>query len=159
MKMAKVKLNKTVTHKVTEFKFGDLTSEELKDTFQDGRIASWFMEQQLPYWYPELTRVTGQKDHDHIDNTGRLFDQKTFTARGVTCLPSNQQGKGRTFNEEAAYEKANKLIYIITDVNDFPNINVRFVEGKDLINNYPQLKVKFTQREEFLWPNQMNGQV
>ena len=112
MKMAKVKLNKTVTHKVTEFKFGDLTSEELKDTFQDGRIASWFMEQQLPYWYPELTRVTGQKDHDHIDNTGRLFDQKTFTARGVTCLPSNQQGKGRTFNEEAAYEKANKLIYI-----------------------------------------------
>ena len=157
--MAKVKLNKTVTHKVTEFKFGDLTSEELKDTFQDGRIASWFMEQQLPYWYPELTRVTGQKDHDHIDNTGRLFDQKTFTARGVTCLPSNQQGKGRTFNEEAAYEKANKLIYIITDVNDFPNINVRFVEGKDLINNYPQLKVKFTQREEFLWPNQMNGQV
>ena len=150
MKMAKVKLNKTVTHKVTEFKFGDLTSEELKDTFQDGRIASWFMEQQLPYWYPELTRVTGQKDHDHIDNTGRLFDQKTFTARGVTCLPSNQQGKGRTFNEEAAYEKANKLIYIITDVNDFPNIHVRFVEGKDLINNYPQLKVKFTQREEFL---------
>ena len=136
MKMAKVKLNKTVTHKVTEFKFGDLTSEELKDTFQDGRIASWFMEQQLPYWYPELTRVTGQKDHDHIDNTGRLFDQKTFTARGVTCLPSNQQGKGRTFNEEAAYEKANKLIYIITDVNDFPNIHVRFVEGKDLINNY-----------------------
>ena len=157
--MAKVKLNKTVTHKVTEFKFGDLTSEELKDTFQDGRIASWFMEQQLPYWYPELTRVTGQKDHDHIDNTGRLFDQKTFTARGVTCLPSNQQGKGRTFNEEAAYEKANKLIYIITDVNDFPNIHVRFVEGKDLINNYPQLKVKFTQREEFLWPNQMIGQV
>ena len=74
-----------------------------------------FMEQQLPHWYPELTRVTGQKDHDHIDNTGRLFDQKTFTARGVTCLPSNQQGKGRTFNEEAAYEKANKLIYIITD--------------------------------------------
>ena len=150
--MAKVKLNKTVTHKVTEFKFGDLTSEELKDTFQDGRIASWFMEQQLPYWYPELTRVTGQKDHDHIDNTGRFFDQKTFTARGVTCLPSNQQGKGRTFNEEAAYEKANKLIYIITDVNDFPNIHVRFVEGKDLINNYPQLKVKFTQREELLWP-------
>ena len=108
--MAKVKLNKTVTHKVTEYKFGDLTSEELKDTFQDGRIASWFMEQQLPYWYPELTRVTGQKDHDHIDNTGRLFDQKTFTARGVTCLPSNHQVKGTTFNEEAAYEKANKLI-------------------------------------------------
>ena len=150
--MAKVKLNKTVTHKVTEYKFGDLTSEELKDTFQDGRIASWFMEQQLPYWYPELTRVTGQKDHDHIDNTGRLFDQKTFTARGVTCLPSNQQGKGRFFEEATAYEKANKLIYIITEVNDFPNIHVRFVEGKDLINNYPQLKVKFTQREEFLWP-------
>ena len=150
--MAKVKLNKTVTHKVTEYKFCYLTSEELKETFQDCRIASWFMQQQLPYWYPELTRVTGQKDHDHIDNTGRLFDQKTFTARGVTCLPSNQQGKGRTFNEEAAYEKANKLIYIITDVNDFPNIHVRFVEGKDLINDYPQLKVKFTQREEFLWP-------
>ena len=53
--MAKVKLNETVTHKVTEISFGDLTSEELKETFKDGRIASWFMEQQLPYWYPELT--------------------------------------------------------------------------------------------------------
>ena len=88
------------------------------------------MEQQLPYWYPELTRVTGQKDHDHIDNTGRLFDQKTFTARGVNCQPSNQIGKGR-----------------------------HFVEGKELIKDYPELKVKFTQREEFLWPNQTNGQV
>ena len=149
--MAKVKLNETVTHKVTEYKFGDLTSEELKETFQDGRIASWFMEQQLPYWYPELTRVTGQKDHDHIDTKGRLYDQKTFTARGVTCQPSNQQGKGRSFDEEVAYEKANKLIYIITDINDFPKVHVKFVEGKELIKKYPELKVKFNQREEFLW--------
>tara|TARA_B100000519_G_C13973230_1_gene310978 strand:- start:24 stop:497 length:474 start_codon:yes stop_codon:yes gene_type:complete len=157
--MAIVNLNETVTHEITGISFGDLTSEELISTFKDGRVASWFIEQILPYWYPELTRVTGQKDHDHIDTQGRLYDQKTFTARGVNCQPSNQIGKGRQFVEELAYEKANKLIYIITDVNDFPKVHVRFVEGKDIIKDYPELKVKFTQREEFLWPSQTNGQV
>ena len=157
--MATVNLTETVTHEIPGISFGDLTSEELISTFKDGRVASWFIEQILPYWYPELTRVTGQKDHDHIDTQGRLYDQKTFTARGVNCQPSNQIGKGRQFVEELAYEKANKLIYIITDVNDFPKVHVRFVEGKDIIKDYPELKVKFTQREEFLWPSQTNGQV
>ena len=44
--------------------FGTLPVEELTEHFKDGRWASTLLEMHIPVWYPELTWVPGNKDHD-----------------------------------------------------------------------------------------------
>ena len=63
--------------------FGVLSIETLIEIFKDGRWASTFLERYIPILYPELTWVSGNKDHDHIDSQGNLYDLKCFTKRGL----------------------------------------------------------------------------
>ena len=76
---------------------------------------------QLTKWFPVLKHVTGNKDHDQIDNKGNLYDAKNFTKNKVK--PSNQLGQTE-FLYDIAHQKANKLIYICCDIIDFPDVKV-----------------------------------
>ena len=145
----KIEHSKTYSFEIKNLSFGDLSMEELIENFKDGRCCSWFMEPQLVKWFPQLTRVKGNKDHDHIDDDGVKYDAKNFTKGGLTFMPSNQMGAGRKFNESIAHGKANGLVYICCDIVDFPKIRVRFEKGSDLIKRFPKCKIKKTLREEF----------
>ena len=142
-------LDKTYNFEIKKYSFGDMTKEELIASFKDGRCCSWFMEPQITKWFPELARVPGNKDHDHIDTNGVKYDAKNFTKHGLKFKPSNQIGSGRKFNESIAHQKANELIYICCDIVDFPSIRVRLARGTDLIKVYPNCEIKFKEREEF----------
>ena len=144
----KVELNKTYDFDLTDtMSFGDIKQERLYEFFKDGRNASFMLEEQLIHWFPELTRVEGNKDHDHISEDGVKYDAKNFTKGGLNFMPSNQIGAGRKFDSVIAYEKANKLVYICCDIVDFPKVRVIFKSGKDLVKDFPNCKVSKTNRE------------
>ena len=145
----KIKLNKVYKFEIKNFSFGDIPREELIENFRDGRCCSWFVEPQIVKWFPELKRVKGNLDHDHIDKDGIKYDAKNFTKNGLKFKPSNQIGSGRKFNESIAHDKANKLIYICCDIVEFPKIRVKFIKGADLIKKYPKCEINKGSREEF----------
>jgi hypothetical protein len=145
----KIEHNKTYYFEIKNFSFGDIPREELIKNFKDGRCCSWFMEPQIAKWFPELSRVMRNKDHDHIDNDGVKYDAKNFTKGGLTFMPSNQMGAGRKFNESIAHKKASDLVYICCDIVNFPKIRVRFEKGSDLIKRFPKCRIKKSLREEF----------
>ena len=140
-------LNETYKFEIKNVSFGDIPPDRILDFYKDGRVASFFLEEQLPHWFAGLTRIEGNKDHDHIDAQGREYDAKNFTRNGLKFMPSNQMGAGRRFNESMAHEKASKLIYICCDIVDFPHVRVKFVKGEDLIKEYPKCSVPFSRRE------------
>ncbi len=144
----KIQLNKTYEFDlVDKMSFGDIKIERLYEFFKDGRNASFMLEEQLIHWFPELIRIEGNKDHDHIGKNGVKYDAKNFTKGGLNFMPSNQIGAGRKFDSVIAYEKANKLVYICCDIIDFPKVRVIFKEGKDLVKQFPNCKVSKTNRE------------
>jgi hypothetical protein len=142
-----IKLNKTYKFEIENFAFGDLLVNEMVEVLMDGRFSSPFLERQLVKWFPELTHVTGNKDHDHYDQNGNLYDAKNFTKNGLKFKPSNQLGQGRTFDKQIAHTKAKKLIYICCDVVEFPKIRVRFISGSQLIKTYPLCEIPKKDRE------------
>ena len=146
--MYSIKLNKTYEFDLTDtMSFGDIKTERLYEFFKDGRNASFMLEEQLVHWFTDLTRVEGNKDHDHFDSKGVLYDAKNFTKGGLNFMPSNQIGAGREYDEVIAYEKANKLVYICCDIVDFPKVRVIFKSGKDLVKDFPKCRVTKTNRE------------
>lgn len=153
-----IELNKTYNFEIENFSFGDIPREELIENFKDGRCCSWFMEPQITKWFPALTRIYGNKDHDHVDLDGVKYDAKNFTKNGLSFKPSSQKGAGRSFDEEIAHEKANSLIYICCDIVDFPRVRVRFVEGSELIKQYPKCEIAKGKRENFFGAKELiNG--
>jgi hypothetical protein len=132
-----------------KIQFGTLPVETLIDHFKDGRWASTLLEHYIPIEYPELTWVSGNKDHDHIDAHGNLYDLKCFTKGGLKFMPSNQIGAKRSFNKDVAYEKANRLTYICCDITEFPIVNIKFAKGCDLVAKYPRCSIPFKDRVEF----------
>jgi hypothetical protein len=141
-------LNKTYDFVIENYAFGNLSEEQLVAIYQDGRFASPFLEKQLECWFSQLKHVTGNKDHDHIHRvTGQKYDAKNFTKNGMGFMPSNQRGASRTFNYKATQKKASKLVYIVCDIVDFPAVRVKFLNGIELLENYPKAKIKARERE------------
>ena len=146
----KVEKNKTFHFTVNNAAFGSIPQNRVYELLQDGRLASFFLEEQLQLWFPELTRIEGNKDHDHVDLLGNKYDAKNFTkASGLSFKPSNQMGAGRKFIAEVAHEKASNLCYICCDIVEFPKVRVKFVDGNELVERYPSCKVPKDQREVF----------
>ena len=52
---------------------------------------------------------------------------------------------GRKVDEEELWEHANDMIYIFTDVVEFPKVMVRFVKGSDL-TQYTKGSIPFKDR-------------
>ena len=147
----KIELNKTYSFEVDNFSFGGLENEELIELFKDGRVASFFLEPQLTKWFPELTHVKGCKDHDHIDESGNKYDAKNFTKNGLKFMPSNQIGAGRGFDYETTRKKIEEtgMTYIACDINNFPTVNVKFVNGIELLEKYPTATITLKDKELF----------
>lgn len=143
-----IEYNKTYKFNITA-SFGDLNEEETNNLFKDGRCSSHFIEKQLEHWFPELTFVN-QKGYDHISKkTNRSFDVKCFTKRGATYSPSKMLGIGRNIDIEVVYAHAKNIDYIICDITTFPNIQIKFISGENLIKKYPSTKIPFKDKKNF----------
>lgn len=137
-----VELNKTFEHKISNYRFGNVSDETCIEIWKDGRPFSHFIEAWICNNYP-LTHITGCKAYDFIDNANPeiLYDEKTFTKRGCAFCPSNMLGQGRSFHRIKFEEKTKKLIFCIVSNIDFPSIKIRFVTGEDLVKEYPNGKI------------------
>ena len=135
-----IQYDKTITHIIENYGFGNLPKEAVANQYKDGRYFSHIIELWLSENYPILKHVKGCKKYDHvnIEDENIKYDQKTFTSGGCKFMPSNMIGEGRVFNLEVFQEKAKKLIYIIVSNIHFPEIKIKFVRGFDLIIQYPK---------------------
>lgn len=131
--------NTTFTHSIQDCSFGNLPREICIDILKDGRAFSHFIEPWLENNYPSLKHIKGCKDHDLVDNTDEniKYDQKTFTKKGCSFMPSNMKGQGRKFDKQVFEEKSKKLLFIIVSNVNFPEIKIKFVRGIDLVVVYP----------------------
>jgi len=134
-----VPLNKTITHTIGNYTFGNLSNEACIEVLKDGRPFSAFIEKWLEKNYP-LIHVPGCKSYDFTDRRypNTKYDEKTFTKHGCRFCPSNMIGQGRKFDPEIFKEKSKKLIFCIVSNINFPEIKIKFVKGTDLLPTYPK---------------------
>tara|TARA_Y100000593_G_scaffold93149_1_gene186999 strand:+ start:110 stop:568 length:459 start_codon:yes stop_codon:yes gene_type:complete len=144
-----VELNNTYKFELETPRFGSLSKEQVIDIFTDGRHCSPFLERQLAAWFEGLTHITGNKPYDLIDEQGRKYDAKNFTKKGLKFMPSGQIGTGRKYDYDKCRKKIeeNKMTYIACDITEFPKVRVRFLDGSELLKEYPKAQVPFKDRE------------
>jgi hypothetical protein len=135
--------NVTFLHTISNYGFGNVPNNVCIRQLKDGRHFSAFIEPWLEQNYPSLKWIGGCKGHDFEDIADKniKYEQKTFTKDGCSFTPSNMKGVGRTFNQTIFEEKTKKLIFIIVGNIDFPNIQIKFVRGTDLLVSYPKGKI------------------
>jgi hypothetical protein len=133
-------LNKTYTHIIESFSFGNLSQQVLIKFYKDGRHFAPVIELYLQEMFP-LIHKEGCASYDFTDDSNNKYDEKTFTKGGCNFMPSSMIGTGRKFDKVKFNEKANKLIYIIVSNINFPEIKIKFVRGIDLIIDYPNGKI------------------
>jgi len=127
--------------------FGDLPVDTVHALFQDGRVASKFLENVLPHWFEDL-RYVDQDGYDHVRiSDGRKLDLKGFTRGGASYAPSNMLGAGRKIDREKLHEHAREIDYILSDITEFPRVRIVFKRGTDLVENYPAGKIPNQERE------------
>ena len=124
-----------------QIQFGAMPLDQLHKLFQDGRVASKFLEHTIPTWFPDLEFVD-QDGYDHVSKkTGRKFDLKGFTKGGASYAPSNMLGAGRKINEAKLHEHAETIDYILSDITEFPKVRIVFKAGTELVKKYPSGKI------------------
>ena len=135
-------LNKVYEFDLTgKVQFGDMPAEQLHKLFQDGRVASKFLEHTIPTWFPDLEFVDAI-GHDHTSKTtGRKYDLKGFTKGGACYAPSNMLGAGRKIDTTVLHEHAKTIDYIFSDITEFPKVRIIFKSGKELVEKYPSGKI------------------
>ena len=143
-----IQLNTTYEFDFTsKIKFGDMSVKQLYKLFQDGRVASKFLEQTIPKWFPDLEFVDA-KGYDHVSKTTkRKYDLKGFTKRGACYACSTMLGAGRKINKEVLHKHAKSIDYIISDVTEFPKVRVTFKRGIVLVRDYPSGKIPVKERK------------
>ena len=141
-------LNKTYTHIIENFSFGNLSKQVLIKFYKDGRHFAPVIELYLQEMFP-IIHKEGCASYDFTDDSNNKYDEKTFTKGGCKFMPSSMIGTGRKFDKVKFDKSANKLIYIIVSNINFPEIKIKFVRGKDLIIDYPNGKIPLGKFYEF----------
>lgn len=144
-------LNRVYTFDLTgKVQFGNMPLDQLHQLFQDGRVASKFLEHTIPTWFDDLVFEDGV-GYDHVSKTtGRKYDLKGFTKGGASYAPSTMLGAGRKINEEVLHEHAESIDYILSDITEFPLVRIVFKSGSELVKNYPSGKIpRKAQKELF----------
>ena len=144
----KYELDKTYEFEMKNISFDNVPSNSLIELFKDGRHASHILELWIVNNFDNISKYN-TKDHDFIDDENNFMEAKNFTKNGAKFMPSRMLGVGRKYIEEEAHKVINSNIYVITDINDMPDIHIRFVKGSELLKEYPKAIIPFKKREEF----------
>ena len=144
----KYELNKTYSFMLDNISFDNVPNNLLIELFKDGRHASHILELWIVNNFDNISKYN-TKDHDFIYDKNNFMEAKNFTKNGAKFMPSRMLGVGRKYIEEEAHKVINSNIYVITDINDMPDIHIRFVKGSELLKEYPKAIIPFKKREEF----------
>lgn len=120
-----------------QVQFGDLPEDLMYKILRDGRVASKFLENYLPIWFPEL-KFVDKRGHDHVDAATETiqYDLKGFTKSGCKFMPSRMLGGGRKIVKEELKKHADHMNYIISDITQFPKVRVIFKHGSWLVDRW-----------------------
>jgi hypothetical protein len=137
-----IKFNEVFTFDFTDkVQFGDMPVSQLHVLFQDGRVASKFLENTIPTWFPELEFVD-QHGYDHIDTlSGDKYDLKGFTKGGASYAPSTMIGAKRKIDVVEMHRHARSINYIFSDITAFPIVKIVFKKGVDVVTEFPSGKI------------------
>lgn len=146
-----IPFNVTINRNMQGCAYDNLSNEECIEVWKDGRVFPHFIERWLARNYPSLKRIKGCKSHDLEDIADKniKYEQKTFTKDGCDFRPSNMKGVGRKFDQTIFEEKTKKLIFVIVGNIYFPNIQIKFVRGTDLLVSYPKGKIPRNDFDKF----------
>jgi hypothetical protein len=143
--MKVLEFDRPYSFNIPNFGFGDLPHQTLVELFSDGRVASKFLERQIPIWFPELLFVD-KAGYDFVHEDGSLYESKCFTKSGLNYSASKYQGAGREIDLSEHMKHASSISYILCDVVSFPSVRVVFFDGKTLLSRYPKGIVPFSER-------------
>ena len=147
--MKAFELNTVYTREMKDISFDLVPTETLIKLFTDGRHASHVLEKWCTSFFDCLI-PDNSKNHDFIDTrTQRTVEAKTFTPKGgCKFMPSRMLGQGRVFIEEEAHAVVKSNIYCIADIIDMPVVRFIFIEGTELLKQYPSCKVTPSKRND-----------
>ena len=137
-----VELNRVYSFNLEQPSFPGLSSQKVNELYRDGRVSSKPLELMLcsDDFFPSLTYVDA-KGFDYVSTQVGLkskLDLKGFTSNGAKYMPSCMIGQGRTMEASRFHTHARDMTYIFCDITEFPEINVVFKDGEELIQKYPR---------------------
>lgn len=110
-----------------------ITEEDVKEYFTDGRRVSFIIERRIAHKLKATLAPSEKSGYDLIDRQGRKWEVRSITKQGVYFNPSNQVGKGRTFERRAFLRKLSEIEgYILADIVDFPKVTLWKVSSKEV---------------------------
>jgi hypothetical protein len=102
-----------------------ISSNDVKAYFTDGRRASFMMERHMAKLYEGALAEGEGHSYDFKDGLGRKWEVRSITRKGVYFNPSVQVGAGRAFEEVAFRKKVNEIHgFILCDITSFPEVSI-----------------------------------
>lgn len=122
----------------SQVKFWKLPQQKVFELFRDGRTASRFLEESIPYLFAEFVYVDG-KGYDWLRKMVDKVEGKCVTKNGCNFAPSAMVGSGRKVKPDEVKQHIEEcnLDYILMDIVEFPTVRMRLVKGSDLIATHP----------------------
>lgn len=118
-----------------------LTVNEVNEYFRDGRRGSFLMELTLAKVLNGTLSRTGDSFDLTLSGTQK-WEIRSLTTR-ISFANSNNKGKGRVFNEDNFLGKLDSIAgYIVTDLNNFPNVPYYKIDAEIVRNWYLNYKNK-----------------
>ena len=117
-----------------------VTKDDVREYFTDGRRVSFIIERRLKWDHPgwQLAPSEGA-GYDLKDPDGGLWEVRSVTKGGVYFTPSNQVGSGRKFNEDGFQGKLSGIKgFILTDIEKFPSMDVYVLPVTNVIRWHKQ---------------------
>ena len=129
-----------------------------ESVFKNGTVAAGIMEPFLCCYFKNLKWVKGCNDHDMIaedsqqryNKEKQLFDHKGFTVASAGQFSRSKfQGtlRPKATAEELERDSSNK-IFVFTSYTSFPEIEIVFRRGSDLLNEFPNGKIKHDEHDK-----------
>lgn len=139
-----------VTHRfISSVAFDSMTNSELYHLFKDGRVASAFITNQLPKWFPSLgLRKSVEEGVAFTDSEGVRYIVRMATDGGLRFNKNSQNGVGRTVSFQENVKFLKNSVVIMVDIRNFPEIAFRLEGGLELLARYDKGHIPATELEE-----------
>ena len=118
---------------IKKFSFGNISRDNLKEIFKDGRVFGLLSEYLLPIISSgEIKKEPGNKYFD-LSKKKEKIEQRTLTDGGLRLIPSSQIGTGRSYNSEKFTNKIKEVKwFFIIDNTRFPYLEGVFIQSDKL---------------------------
>lgn len=112
-----------------------LTVDETRKYFRDGRRTSFLMEHVLAARLEGSRPPDEEQPYDMLDKDGYKWEIRCLTGSGVYFVPSYMKGKGRSFDENGFLDKLKDIKgYYVCDIRSFPRVSVWCLSSKKVLN-------------------------